>query len=60
MTLELLKMWSLTGQIAPLGNADLSIRANYPYDYIGAIDALRFLPRPADYLFLYFWGFMVY
>jgi hypothetical protein len=43
MTLELLKMWSPTGQIAPLGNADLSIRANYPYDYIGAIDdALRF------------------
>jgi hypothetical protein len=29
--------------------------ANYPNDYIGALDDfLRFLPRPADYLFLYF------
>jgi hypothetical protein len=43
------------------GNADLSLWAKYPYDYIGAIDdALRFFTRPADYLFLYFWGFMVY
>jgi hypothetical protein len=26
--------------------------AKYPYDYIGTIDdVLRFLPRPADYLF---------
>lgn len=32
--------------------------ANYPNDYIGALDdTLRFLPRPADYLFLYFLGF---
>jgi hypothetical protein len=32
--------------------------AKYPYDYIGTIDdVLRFLPRPADYLFLYFLGF---
>ncbi|WP_353083178.1 YfhO family protein [Flavobacterium sp.] len=32
--------------------------ANYPHDYIGKLDdALRFLPRPADYLFLYFLGF---
>jgi hypothetical protein len=32
--------------------------AKYPHDYIGMIDdALRFLPRPADYLFLYFLGF---
>lgn len=32
--------------------------ANYEHDYIGALDdALRFLPRPADYLFLYFLGF---
>jgi hypothetical protein len=42
MTLELLKMWSLTGQIAPLGNADLSIRSELPYDYIGAIDDVFF------------------
>jgi hypothetical protein len=34
--------------------------AKYPHDYIGMIDdALRFLPRPADYLFLYFLGFYV-
>jgi hypothetical protein len=32
--------------------------ANYPNDYIGVLDnAIRFLPRPADYLFLYFLGF---
>ena len=32
--------------------------ANYPNDYIGKLDdAIRFLPRPADYLFLYFLGF---
>ncbi len=34
--------------------------ANYPNDYIGMLDnAIRFLPRPADYLFLYFLGFYV-
>ena len=32
--------------------------ANYPNDYVGKLDdVLRFLPRPADYLFLYFIGF---
>ncbi|WP_284651204.1 YfhO family protein [Flavobacterium terrisoli] len=32
--------------------------AKYPHDYIGKLDELlRFLPRPADYLFLYFLGF---
>jgi len=32
--------------------------AKYPNDFIGHLDdALRFLPRPADYLFLYFFGF---
>ncbi len=32
----------------------------YPLDYIKKIDSLiRFLPRPADYLFLYFLGFFV-
>jgi len=32
----------------------------YPNDYIKKIDSvLRFLPRPADYLFLYFLGFFV-
>ncbi len=34
--------------------------ANYPHDYIKKLDDLiRFLPRPADYLFLYFLGFYV-
>jgi len=32
----------------------------YPNDYIKKIDGvLRFLPRPADYLFLYFLGFFI-
>ncbi len=32
----------------------------YPHDYIKKIDSvLRFLPRPADYLFLYFLGFFI-
>ncbi len=32
----------------------------YPNDYIKKVDSvLRFLPRPADYLFLYFVGFFV-
>jgi hypothetical protein len=32
----------------------------YPNDYIKKIDRfLRFLPRPADYLFLYFLGFFI-
>jgi hypothetical protein len=40
------------------GMPTYQLGAKYPYDYIGAIDdALRFLPRPADYLFLYFLGF---
>lgn len=34
--------------------------AKYPNDFIGAVDdMLRFLPRPADYLFLYFFGFYI-
>jgi len=34
--------------------------AKYPNDFIGHLDdALRFLPRPADYLFLYFLGFYI-
>ncbi len=32
----------------------------YPHDYIKKVDSIiRFLPRPADYLFLYFVGFFV-
>lgn len=34
--------------------------AQYPHSYIKKIDRLiRFLPRPADYLFLYFIGFYI-
>ena len=40
------------------GMPTYQLGANYPNDYIGKIDdALRFLPRPSDYLFLYFLGF---
>ena len=32
----------------------------YPHDYVKKLDSvLRFLPRPADYLFLYFFGFYI-
>ena len=32
----------------------------FPHDYISYLDRLiRFLPRPADYLFLYFLGFYI-
>ena len=40
------------------GMPTYQLGAKYPHDYIGMLDdALRFLPRPADYLFLYFLGF---
>jgi hypothetical protein len=40
------------------GMPTYQLGANYPNDFIGKLDdALRFLPRPADYLFLYFLGF---
>jgi len=36
------------------------LSAYYPNDYIKKLDGLlRFLPRPADYLFLYFLGFFL-
>jgi hypothetical protein len=42
------------------GMPTYQLGANYPHDYIGKLDdMLRFLPRPADYLFLYFAGFYV-
>lgn len=42
------------------GMPTYQLGANYPHDYIGKLDdMLRFLPRPADYLFLYFLGFYV-
>ena len=40
------------------GMPTYQLGAKYPHDYIGTLDdVLRFLPRPADYLFLYFLGF---
>ncbi len=37
-----------------------NVSAYYPYNYIQKLDKLlRFLPRPADYLFLYFLGFFI-
>ncbi len=39
------------------GMPTYQLGAKYPHDYIGVLDdAIRFLPRPADYLFLYFIG----
>lgn len=40
------------------GMPTYQLGAKYPNDFIGYLDdVLRFLPRPADYLFLYFLGF---
>ncbi len=37
------------------------LSAYYPHDYIKKVDGLlRFLPRPADYIFLYFLGFFLF
>nr|WP_299067735.1 YfhO family protein [uncultured Allomuricauda sp.] len=42
------------------GMPTYQLGANYQHDYIKKLDRLiRFLPRPADYLFLYFLGFYV-
>jgi len=42
------------------GMPTYQLGAQYPNDFIGELDSiLRFLPRPADYLFLYFLGFYV-
>jgi Bacterial membrane protein YfhO len=42
------------------GMPTYQLGANYPHEYISTLDhLLRFLPRPADYLFLYFLGFYV-
>ena len=43
------------------GMPTYQLGAEYPYNYIKKIDrVIRFLPRPADYLFLYFLGFYVF
>jgi hypothetical protein len=42
------------------GMPTYQLGAHYPYNYIKKLDhTLRFLPRPADYLFLYFIGFYI-
>ena len=42
------------------GMPTYQLSAYYPYNYIKKIDGLlRFLPHPADYLFLYFLGFFI-
>lgn len=42
------------------GMPTYQLGARYQYDFIDQLDrAIRFLPRPADYLFLYFVGFYV-
>jgi hypothetical protein len=42
------------------GMPTYQLGANYPHNYIKQLDkVLRFLPRPADYLFLYFIGFYI-
>jgi hypothetical protein len=42
------------------GMPTYQLGAKYPYDFIDKVDGLiRFLPRPADYLFLYFLGFYI-
>ncbi|MCY2687258.1 YfhO family protein [Salinimicrobium sp. TH3] len=42
------------------GMPTYQLGANYPHNYVKELDrALRFLPRPADYLFLYFIGIYI-
>ena len=42
------------------GMPTYTLGARYPHNYIKELDlTLRFLPRPADYLFLYFIGFYI-
>ncbi|NJB82583.1 YfhO family protein [Wenyingzhuangia aestuarii] len=42
------------------GMPSYQLSTYYPHNYLKTVDSLiRFLPRPADYLFLYFVGFFV-
>jgi len=42
------------------GMPTYQLGAQYPHNYIKKVDGLlRFLPRPADYMFLYFLGFYI-
>ena len=43
------------------GMPTYQLGAKYPHNYIKKLDLfIRFLPRPADYLFLYFAGFYIF
>ncbi len=43
------------------GMPTFQLGANYPHNYVKKLDrVIRFLPRPADYLFLYFLSFYVF
>lgn len=42
------------------GMPTYQLGANYPHNYVKKLDSVfRFLPRPADYLFIYFIGFYI-
>ncbi|MCD2259028.1 YfhO family protein [Psychroserpens luteolus] len=42
------------------GMPTYQLGARYPHNYVKKLDSvLRFLPRPADYLFIYFLGFYI-
>ncbi len=42
------------------GMPTYQLGAYYPHDYVKKLDrSIRFLPRPADYLFIYFLGFYI-
>lgn len=42
------------------GMPTYQLGAQYPHNYVKELDSvIRFLPRPADYLFLYFLGFYI-
>jgi len=42
------------------GMPTYQVGANYPHNYIKELDrTIRFLPRPADYLFIYFFGIYI-
>src|SRR5690606_13426969 len=42
------------------GMPTYQLGAKYPHNYIKQLDSIiRFLPRPADYLFIYFIGFYI-
>ena len=43
-----------------LGMPSYQVSVKYPFDFLGYIDqTIRFLPRPADYLFLYMFSFYI-